>query len=136
MVKMETVVHLPTGRSWEVRGFTSRAGDPEKKRYALHGLEVMEGGHVFCPVTGERLAIGPRADLHHGGRLASIAADRVAMDHPAFLVTGPVAYALSTVVGISPVANGSRGEGGVRRLHLPTLERLAVARLEAFGTER
>jgi hypothetical protein len=128
-VKMETVVHLPTGMAWVVRGFTSRPGDPEKKRLALDGLEVLEGGHVICPVTGERLATGPRASLWHGGRLASISADRVVQDHPAFRVTGPVAYALETVVGISPVANGS----GVRALHLPTLERLALARLRAHG---
>lgn len=129
-VKMVTVVHLPTGMAWEVRGFTSRAGDPEKKRLALAGLEVMDGGHILCPVTGERLAVGPRADLWHGGRLASIAADRVVMDHPAFRVTGPVAYALATVVGCSPVANGSRE----RHLWLPGLERLALARLEAHAT--
>jgi hypothetical protein len=129
-VKMETVVHLPTGMAWVVRGFTSRPGDPMKKRLALATLEVLEDGHVLCPVTGERLATGPRSGLWHGGRLASIAADRVVMDHPAFRVTGPVAYALETVVGTSPVVNGS----GERVLHLPTLERLALERLKAFGT--
>jgi hypothetical protein len=135
-----TVTHLATGKAWLVPAATYRPSHSARVRAMLAGADRCEAAccadrTTVCAGCGRFVAIdAPMASVTINGERIAVGAaqaDRIANDHPAFVVGAPIAYAPATTVATCAACNGAPSQ---RREVLAALETAALDRLRRFAT--